>query len=77
MSSSLNCGKMKALEQLLQTWHDERDSKVGPCASSSCEIIQYSLQRPLQTMCGCELASTRTCKKETVFQVVLRTVRNY
>ena len=38
MSSSLNCGKMKALEQLLQTWHDERDSKVRLCTLSS-EVI--------------------------------------
>ena len=28
VSSSINCGKMRALEQLLHLWHSEGDSKV-------------------------------------------------
>lgn len=28
VSSSMNCGKMKALEQLLQAWHSAGDNKV-------------------------------------------------
>lgn len=28
VSSSINCGKMRALEQLLHLWHSEGDNKV-------------------------------------------------
>lgn len=42
VSSSINCGKMKALEQLLCAWHAAGDNKVLSChaapppLSSSC-----------------------------------------
>lgn len=35
VSSSLNCGKMKALEQLLQAWHTAGDNKVLSCSLST------------------------------------------
>ena len=60
VSSSLNCGKMKALEQLLQTWHDERDSKVRPCALS-CEAVDCRDHSSARAPVSCSL-STRSCR---------------
>ena len=49
VSSSMNCGKMKALEQLLQAWHSAGDNKVGlaslPPPSVACWHVGLSKSR--------------------------------
>ena len=61
VSSSLNCGKMAALEQLLQTWHDERDSKVRLCAPS-CEIVDSRDSSSACAYMSCS-SSKNTCRR--------------
>ena len=73
VSSSLNCGKMAALEQLLQTWHDERDSKVRLCALP-CEV---AIARDHPTACADISCSARESSCRTLcLNDTLRTVRN-
>ena len=57
MSSSLNCGKMAALEQLLQTWHDERDSKVRSCALP-CKVIDRETHPSACTDVSCSASKS-------------------
>ena len=71
MSSSLNCGKMAALEQLLQAWHDERDSKVRPSALS-CEVIDCKHHPSACMHVSCS-ASSSSCRRLCV-KVRQRTV---